>query len=215
MGLNDFVVKRAQAHAPEAKESPKKKESNVPRSKEKKKKNKNKESTNSSTGSASQETAKESENKVKPIQVRLKRKKIIIIGNSICNGLGELGLQRNRNVRVRAHPGATSQDIVDHIKTATRKQSDCIDIHAGTNNLTNGVNTIPNLKMSIEEAKKESPNTDFVLSTITLSKDKQALDFKVDINNANDKIKDLAKKLRLDVTENSGGILVYVRDNVI
>ena len=202
------MEKGAEAHAPETKESPKKKESNEPRLKEKKQKNKNKESTNSSAGSVPQETAKESENnqqqsKAEPSKAEKKRKKIIIIGDSILSSLGKLGLQRNHNVRVRAHPGATSRDIIDHIKPAARKQPDCIIIHAESNDLTNGVNTIQNLKMAIEEAKKESPNTDFVLSTITLCKDEQALDLRVDVNKANDKIKDLAKKLNLKVIENT------------
>ena len=207
LGESDSVEKRAQAQAPENKESPQKKESNEPRSKEKKQKNKNNESTNSSTGSAPQETTKESkdsqQSKAEPSKADKKRKKIIIIGDSILNGLDEIGLQRNHNVRVRAHPGATSRDIVDHIKPAARKQPDCIIIHAGTNDLTNGVDTIQNLKLAMEEAKKESPNTDFALSTITIRKDKQALDMKVDINKANNEIKNLATKLNLKVIENT------------
>ena len=202
------MEKRAQAQAPENKESPQKKESNEPRSKEKKQKNQNNESTNSSTGSAPQETAKESkdsqqQSKAEPSKAETKRKKVVIIGDSILNGLDELGLQRNHNVRVRAHFGATSRDIVDHIKPAARKQPDCIIIHVGTNDLTNGVDTIQNLKLAMEEAKKESPNTDFALSTITIRKDKQALDMKVDINKANNEIKNLATQLNLKVIENT------------
>ena len=112
-------------------------------------------------------------------------------------------MQRNHNVRVRAHSGATSRDIVDHIKPASRKQPGCIIIHVGTNDLTNGVDAIQNLKMAMEEAKKESPNTDFALSTITIRKDKQVLDMKVDINKANNEIKNLATQLNLKVIENT------------
>ena len=67
--------------------------------------------------------------------------------------------------------------------------------------MTNGVDTIQNLKLAMEEAKKESPNTDFALSTITKRKDKQALDMKVDINKANNEI--LATQLNLKVLENT------------
>ena len=201
------MEKCAQAQTPDNKESPQKKESNESRSKEKKQKNKNNESTNSSAGSAPQETAKESKDnqhsKAEPSKADKKRKKIIIIGDSILNGIDELGLQRNHNVRVRAHPGATSRDIVDHIKPAARKQPDFIIIQAGTNDLTNGVDTIQNLKLAMEEAKNESPNTDFALSTITKRKDKQALDMKVDINKANNEIKNLATQLNLKVIENT------------
>ena len=110
LGQNDSVEKRAQV--PDNKESPQKKESNKPRPKEKKQKNMNNESTNSSAGSAPQETAKESNDrqhsKAEPSKADKKRKKIIIIGDSILNGLDELGLQRNHHVHVRAHPGANS-----------------------------------------------------------------------------------------------------------
>ena len=62
---------------------------------------------------------------------------------------------------------------------------------------------IQNLKSAMEEARKESPNTDFALSTITIRKDKQALDMKVDINKANNEIKNLATQLNLKVIENT------------
>lgn len=106
------------------------------------------------------------QSKYEPTKPDKKRKKIIVISDSILNGLDELGLQRSHNVCVRAHPGATSQGIFDHIKHSARKQPDCIIIHAGSNNLTNGVDTKQNLKLAIEEAKKESSNTDFALSAI-------------------------------------------------
>ena len=52
---------------------------------------------------------------------------------------------------------------------------------------------IQNLKLAMEEARKDSPNsTDFALSTITICGDEQALDMKVDINKANKEIKMLA-----------------------
>eukprot|EP00112_Aurelia_sp_Birch-Aquarium-sp1_P013475 Seg2862.5 transcript_id=Seg2862.5/GoldUCD/mRNA.D3Y31 product="hypothetical protein" protein_id=Seg2862.5/GoldUCD/D3Y31 len=50
------------------------------------------------------------------------RKSITIIGDSILNGLEEAGMQKDHNVKVRAHSGATTRDIVDHIKPVVRKR---------------------------------------------------------------------------------------------
>ena len=52
-------------------------------------------------------------------------------------------LSKNNNfVNVRFHPGATTEDIVDFIKPVIRKRPDTVIIHAGTNDLTNGTNTM-------------------------------------------------------------------------
>ncbi len=61
------------------------------------------------------------------------RKNVVIIGDSILNGLS--GLKRH-NVKIRAHSGATSLDIKDHIRPILRRKPDCVLVHCGTNDLT-------------------------------------------------------------------------------
>ena len=51
-------------------------------------------------------------------------------------------LSKNKNFsNVRFHPGATTKDIVDFVKPVIRKKANAVIIHAGTNDLTNGINT--------------------------------------------------------------------------
>ena len=136
-------------------------------------------------------------------QTKTVRKNITIIGDSILNGLEEAGMQKDQNVKVRAHSGATTRDIIDHIKPVVRKRPSCVIIHSGTNDLTQGIDTIENMKSIIEETRQESPDTEIVLSTVIIRKDKQALDKKLNVKELNTKIKNLAKELNVQVIDNS------------
>ena len=72
------------------------------------------------------------------------RKTIIVVGDSILNGISKNGLSKNakkHNVKVRAHPGATSRDLIDHIKPVARRKPNLVVIHVGTNDITNNVDT--------------------------------------------------------------------------
>ena len=52
-----------------------------------------------------------------------KRKKYIeVVGDSMVNGFEERGLCKAKYVKVRKHPGATSTDIIDHIRPVLRKK---------------------------------------------------------------------------------------------
>ena len=136
-------------------------------------------------------------------QSKSARKNITIIGDSILNGLEEAGMQKDHNVKVRAHSGATTRDIVDHIKPVVRKRPSCIIIHSGTNDLTQGIDTIENMKSAIEETRQESPGTEIVLSTVVIRKDKQAMDKKLNVKEINTKIKNFAKDLNVQLIDNS------------
>ena len=66
-------------------------------------------------------------------------------------------LSKNGNkVNVKFYPGATAENITDHLRPAMRKKADVTIIHAGTNDLTNDVNTMKSVKTItniIEEMK--------------------------------------------------------------
>ena len=68
--------------------------------------------------------------------------------NFVC--ISECGFKKSHDVRVQPHSGATSQDIKDHIKPILRRKPDLIIIHAGTNDLTKGCNTMEEINESIE-----------------------------------------------------------------
>ena len=58
----------------------------------------------------------------------------------------ELSSKKN-NVKVITHTGSTTEDMLDYIKPIARRKPDTMIIHAGTNDLTNGVNTIKKVKV--------------------------------------------------------------------
>ena len=64
----------------------------------------------------------------------------------------------NHNVKVRNHPGATTEDIIDHIKPILRKKPDLLIVHSGTNDLNNEkVNTTECLENINRYIKKNLP----------------------------------------------------------
>ena len=75
------------------------------------------------------------------------------------------------------------EDIADHVKPVIRRKLDLLIIHAGTKNLSRGINTIEELKETITSIKKESPETQVAISTLVCRHDKPGMDKKVqDIN---------------------------------
>ena len=141
-----------------------------------------------------------------PKQAKTKsRKRITIVGDSMLNGILDEGLQKDHNVQVKRHPGATTRDIVDYVRPVIRKKPDCIIIHAGTNDLTSQEkpDTVSNFRKIIEEAKLESPDTSIVLSTAVMRKDKQAIDKKVSMPALNREIREFANAMKISVVDNS------------
>ena len=63
---------------------------------------------------------------------------VTIIDDSILNNIDQHGLSNQSfKVRIKNRPGATAEDICNHLKSEIRKKPDVVIIHAGTNNLTN------------------------------------------------------------------------------
>ena len=77
-----------------------------------------------------------------------KRENAIIIGDSMLNNINSGGLSKSKKVTVINHPGATS-DVIEEELEATVKENSKINtliVHAGTNDLTNNINTLISLK---------------------------------------------------------------------
>ena len=109
-------------------------------------------------------------------QTKTVRKNITIIGDSVLNGLQEAGMQKDHNVKVRAHSGATTRDIIDHIKPVVRKRPSCVIIHSGTHDLTQGIDTIENMKSIIEETRQKSPDTEILRKNLAKELNVQVID---------------------------------------
>ena len=52
---------------------------------------------------------------------------------------------KNNDVKVDAHSGSTTVDMLDYIKPIVRRKPDVLVILTGTNDLKNGVNTMKKL----------------------------------------------------------------------
>ena len=96
------------------------------------------------------------------------RKNVFIVGDSMLNALEEKRLSNNKNfVKVKNHPGATSQDIIDHLRPIIRKKPDMIIVHAGTNDLTSNINYLHNVKAMVKEIQQDNNmETEIVFSSL-------------------------------------------------
>ena len=70
------------------------------------------------------------------------KKEIIIVGDSMIKHVNGREVSRDNSVKIRCHPGATTDDIIDYVRPTVRKKLDIIIIYAGTNNIQNKVNTL-------------------------------------------------------------------------
>ena len=55
----------------------------------------------------------------------------------------------NNPVKVRSHPGATTDDFSDYVRPTVRKKPNLIIIHTGTNDIQNNVNTLQKIRKLI------------------------------------------------------------------
>ena len=129
------------------------------------------------------------------------KKSVVIIGDSIINGIEPKGLSKGNSVKVTAHPGASSRDIVDHIRPVARQKPDIVIIHCGTNDLKGEINTSENLEAAIKHLKETSPHTKISISSLVTRKDKVTFDIKV--NDTNEKLEQLCKKEKVDLICNN------------
>ena len=79
---------------------------------------------------------------------------------------------KKRKVLVKCHPGANTEDILDHLTLALRRNPDLIIIHSGTNDITDENDTIKFLDKPVELSRKECPNAEVAISLPILRKDK-------------------------------------------
>ena len=72
---------------------------------------------------------------------------MIVLGDSMFRYQKSDILSKNGNkVNVKFYPGATTENITDHLRPAMRKTADVTITHAVTNDLTNAVNTMKSVR---------------------------------------------------------------------
>ena len=104
-------------------------------------------------------------------------------------------------MKVRPHPGATSEDLIDHIKPVARRKPDTVVLHIGTNDLTNDINTPEKLQEVVDILQRESNETKIALSSLVTRSDKSNLQLKV--STLNTSLKVFCAKNPIDLIDNS------------
>ena len=101
--------------------------------------------------------------------------KIMVVGDSLVKYLRreELSSKKN-NVKVKTHTGSTTEDMLDYIKQIARRKPDTLTIHTGTNDLTNGVNTMKKVRKLVKVVREidESEKIKTGFSSVIYRKDK-------------------------------------------
>ena len=82
------------------------------------------------------------------------RKHIFIIGDSMVKHITGPGISNNDQVQEKTYPGATTDDIIDYIKSTIGQKLGIVIVHSGTNDLTKDVNTM-NMVRKVVAAVKE------------------------------------------------------------
>ena len=129
------------------------------------------------------------------------KRKVVITGDSLLNGLHEKGLSRNHRVKVNNFPGGTSETILENIDEIIKNKLDCLIIHAGTNDLTNWINLLNQAKKIIKEVKKVSHNTKIAFSSFVTRKDRKNIDKKV--LEVNSHLKNYCSQKNIDFIDNN------------
>ena len=144
-----------------------------------------------------------------------KRENVKIIGDSMLNNISSRGLSKSKKVTVINHPGATSEVIEEEVEATVKENSkiNTLIVHAGTNDLTNNINTLRSVKKLCEKTKRISPNTKINTRLKNFCKQKNISS----IGNSNLKEEHLGlKKLHLNRIDNSifaKNFLSYLENN--
>ena len=140
---------------------------------------------------------------VKPKINKRKNTDVEILVDSMLNGIQEKGLNKNAdiNIKIRKYPGASSTDILDHIRPSLRKEPDQIIIHAGTNDLTSDHNYLNNVKKIVKMVRETCKNTKLCFSSLICRNDLKDIDEKVKKTNTH--LENYCKQQNLDFIDNS------------
>ena len=128
-----------------------------------------------------------------------KKSHIEIIGDSMLNGIHERGMNKDENIKVkiRKYPGASSIDILDHIKPSLRKAPEQIMIHAGMNDISNNTNYLKNVKKILKLVKETCKDTKLSFSSMICHTDvKDITDI---INTTNSHLENCCKQQSVDL----------------
>ena len=120
----------------------------------------------------------------------------------MLNGVHERGMNKDENIKVkiRKYPGASSIDILDHIKPSLRKAPEQIIIHAGTNDISNSTNYLKNVKKIVKLVKETCKDTKLSFSSVICRTDIR--DITDTINTTNSHLENYCKQQNIGFINN-------------
>ena len=68
--------------------------------------------------------------------------------------------------KLKIFSGGTGEKVVEELDALATDKLDCLIVHAGTNDITNGINSLNWAKKVINKVKQISPNTKVVSSSL-------------------------------------------------
>ena len=94
----------------------------------------------------------------------------------MLNNINARGLSKSKKVDVLNYPGATSSDMVNEIDEVLKGKPESLLIYIGTNDLTNNINLLTNVKKIVNKVNKTSPDNLQSFSDIVFRKDKKNIE---------------------------------------
>ena len=120
----------------------------------------------------------------------------------MVNDISEKGLSVNHKVKIVNFPGGTSEKILEKLDDIIKEQPDDLIVHVGTNDLTNNINLLTNVKKIFNKVSKESPSTSIAFSSIINRKDKANIQKTLADTNAH--LKNFCMQKWISFIDNSG-----------
>ena len=133
-----------------------------------------------------------------------KKNKIVLTRDSMVNGIYEKSLSVNHKVKIVNFPGGTNENILDKLDVIIKEKPDDLIGHVGTNDITNDINHLTNVKKIFSKVSKELPSTSIALSSIINRKDKTSI--QKNLADANARLKNFCKAKGISFIDNSEGI---------
>ena len=125
----------------------------------------------------------------------IERKKVVLVGDSHYNNIDERRLRQKHYTTVRNHPGASSTDLLDHIRPVLRGTPDHIVYHGFCNDLDRpNVDSMKNLEKLHKLVQEHSPNSKLTISLLFPRDDQKGM---------KEKVTDLNKKITAYCAGNS------------
>ena len=93
----------------------------------------------------------------------------MLTGDPLVNGISEKGLSVNHKVKIVNFSG---EKVLEQLDDIIKEKPDNLIGHVGTNDITNNVNLLSNVKKIFNKVSRESPSTAIAFSSIINRKDK-------------------------------------------